>query len=156
MELSKKAKEALQNIQRLFGQAETELNKLTNAEKEEVLNYHKEHYSIDHCVRWGQQASTELIRSLEDDSDKGEEVADDLQNYIDEYLEEIAESHLDVWKNRYVRKKVEDVVFDLRVNHDKSADIEAAEDRLNRKLTDEERTYFYDAFVTEVERIYYV
>ena len=61
-------------------------------------------------------------------------------------LNDLAQSHLDVWKERYRGYKKADVKHDLAVSHDPSIEVEAVEDLLQRKLTDEEYNVFIDSF----------
>lgn len=45
----------------LFQQLEDELLELSNDERNYLLESHKETATIPHCVRWGLQASEELV-----------------------------------------------------------------------------------------------
>jgi hypothetical protein len=63
------------------------------------------------------------------------------------YLSDMADSHLEAWQERYrnySRKK--DLLFDLRMNHDDSLEIERTEEELGRQLTDDERDYLVTEF----------
>lgn len=158
MELSKRSVESVGIILGLFEKASFEFNNLTTDEQEQIHRFHNENFSLNHCIRWGLQAATEVSNEVAPETVDTDalEVSEDLVEYLGENLEGIAESHLEAWKDRYHRKKLEDVVFDLRVNHDKDADIERIEEDLNRKLSDDERTYFYEAFIKEIEETFYL
>lgn len=64
----------------------------------------------------------------------------------DEWLEGLAESHLEGWKDRYMGWRKTDVFNDLRLNHDDSLEIEHTERELERKLTERERNGLVDRF----------
>ena len=84
-------------------------------------------------------------------------IGEDLKVYMNENLEDAVESHLDAWKDRYHRKSRETAVNDFKMNHDTDADIEYVEDEeLGRKLTDEERQYYKDAFANKMFEIFYL
>ena len=73
----------------------------------------------------------------------------------DTYLSEMAESHIECWKDRYFRKSKKDIRFDLEVNHDISLEIEIVEQDLGRELTDKERRTVESKFINAVvKRIY--
>lgn len=72
-----------------------------------------------------------------------------------EYLTNMAESHIECWKDRYFRKSKKDIRFDLEVNHDISLEIEIVEQDLGRELTDKERRTVESKFINAVvKRIY--
>lgn len=62
------------------------------------------------------------------------------------WLNDRAESHLEVWKDRYYRKSKKDIAFDLDNTHDDSLEIEMAEEDLGRKLTDKETAILVKKF----------
>lgn len=72
-----------------------------------------------------------------------------------EFITDLAESHIDAWKDRYFRKSKRDIRFDLNVNHDPSLEIEAAEELLGRKLTISEYDRLIRDFNNTVVRIIY-
>lgn len=82
------------------------------------------------------------------------EIAGDLQAYIDKYIESVAESHLEAWKERYFGYTKERLEYDLSVNHDDSLEIESAEYELKRELTEDEKTYLTQKFHEEVVKQY--
>lgn len=59
--LSKEEKQILEHINELFDRAETLFNKLSLDTQEAILNFHNENYSLNYCLRWGLQASNELL-----------------------------------------------------------------------------------------------
>jgi len=83
---------------------------------------------------------------------KKQTLATDLLTLINTgtWLRDKAESHLDVWKERYCTKTKKQARFDLDMNHDPSCEIEDAEEELKRKLTDEEYNYLVEAFNKKV------
>lgn len=157
MNFSQSSISSMSTIQEALKKAEDLFRSLSEEEKQQIHAFHNENYSLNHCIRWGVQAIDEIIEQLPSQTSESAslEVGEDLLEYLQENLEGIADSHLEAWKDRYHRKKLEDVVFDLRVNHDKDADIEPIEDRLGRELTTDERTYYYEAFIKEVEDTFY-
>lgn len=80
----------------------------------------------------------------------------DFLDWIKENEESLIEDHLDIWKDRYYRKKPEQIEFDLSINYDWSSDIEWCEDNLNRKLDDEERDYFIQYFTKQIPERFYL
>jgi hypothetical protein len=62
MKLNKEEKKAIKEINKLFNQAEDLFLTLSNETQEKILDYHNENYSLNHCIRWGIQASDELTR----------------------------------------------------------------------------------------------
>ena len=53
---------------------------------------------------------------------------EDLRAFLDEHLEDLAESHIEAWKDRYWRKSLKSIEHDLTVNHDDSLEIETIEE----------------------------
>lgn len=80
----------------------------------------------------------------------------DFLDWIEENEESLIEDHLDIWKDRYYRKKPEQIEFDLSYNYDWSSDVEWCEDNLNRKLDDEERDYFIQYFTKQIPERFYL
>lgn len=83
------------------------------------------------------------------------ETKEDLQDYIDNRLPDIIDDHLEVYKDRYYRKSLDDVVCDVKYNYDMSCEIESLEDELKRKITTDERTYFENQFVECLKKNFY-
>lgn len=75
-----------------------------------------------------------------------------LLDFIDGEIDNISENHINAWQNRYISKDLEDIEFDLRVNHDLSIEIEIVEEALGRCLTSDEYSYFEDKFIKAVLR----
>jgi hypothetical protein len=63
-----------------------------------------------------------------------------------EYISDMAENHIECWKDRYYRKSKQEISFDLNVNHDSSLEIERVEEDLKRKLTIKEETRLLTLF----------
>jgi hypothetical protein len=53
-------KKKMERMRKLFDKAEDLLNTIPNGLQEELADYHNEEYSLQHCIRWGLQASEEL------------------------------------------------------------------------------------------------
>jgi len=54
-------KRRMKVINNLFQQLEKNLNALPQGLQEEILEYHNSDGTIQHCVRWGLQASEEIL-----------------------------------------------------------------------------------------------
>ena len=82
-----------------------------------------------------------------------ENAKDDLKEVLEEGIEGMVESHCEAWKERYYRKSVDDISFDLNVNHDVSLELEYVEEQLGRKLEDGEpeivEQYFNESVLNE-------
>lgn len=75
----------------------------------------------------------------------------DLKDFLnDSELYALAESHLEAWKDRYYLKAKKDIRFDLQMNHDPSCEIDYIEDKLGRKLNDNENEYVVKRFNRKV------
>ena len=75
----------------------------------------------------------------------------DIRNEVIEFMDEegmmMAESHLECWQSRYEEyDSIEDVRWDLDVNHDPSLEWEWVEERLNLELSDDEKNYVEEVF----------
>jgi hypothetical protein len=86
---------------------------------------------------------------------KKEKVSAEVKNYVTENINEMAESHIECWKDRYFRKSKKDISFDLNVNHDSSLEIERVEEDLKRKLNDVENDYVISQFNKAVVKAIY-
>jgi len=78
----------------------------------------------------------------------------DVKEYISKEISNMAENHLDCWKDRYAnyggnKRKMED---DLYINHDPSLEIERVTEDLKRELNDKEYNYVIAQFNKEVIR----
>ena len=51
----------LSEIEGIINKANRLFAELGNAEQEFCLNFHKENHSLNHCLRWGEQACEDLI-----------------------------------------------------------------------------------------------
>jgi len=54
-------KKRVKTINNLFQQLEKNLNSLPQGLQEEIQDYHNSDGTIQHCVRWGLQASEEIL-----------------------------------------------------------------------------------------------
>lgn len=81
-------------------------------------------------------------------------IKNDLINFLDEHLEDMAENNIECWKDRYYRYSKGDLEFDLRVNADNSSEVEYVEDELGRKLSDKERDYVIEEFIQKTVEVY--
>lgn len=70
------------------------------------------------------------------------------------YITDMAESHLECWKDRYAGKRKKDVAFDISMNHDDSLEVERTEEELKRKLSDDEYNYLTFEFHKRVPQVY--
>ena len=71
---------------------------------------------------------------------------DEVIDTIDEMVEDLAESHLACWEDRYKRQTKGRVIFDLDVNHDISLEVESVEDSLGFKINEFEHKYLCETF----------
>lgn len=72
----------------------------------------------------------------------------------EQFVKDLAESHLEVWKERYFCKGRAAIKFDLEVNHDNSLEIECVEEQLGRELTNKEREIVGKKFIRAVLDLY--
>jgi len=82
-------------------------------------------------------------------------IGQDLKLYTDKEINNMAESHIECWKDRYYRKSKSDIRYDLIVNHDNSLEVERVEEDLKRKLNDDEINFLNEKFIKEVVKIIY-
>ena len=66
------------------------------------------------------------------------------------------EDHLYFWKDRYYRKKLEQIEFDLSYNYDWSSEIDWCVNDLGRELDDEEKDYFIQYFTKQIPERFYL
>ena len=88
---------------------------------------------------------------------KRKQIGQDFKSLIIDsaFIRERAESNLDGWKERYSEyTKKSQLRFDLNVNHDISLEIEDAENRLKRKLTDDEYSLLEERFNIMVVKLF--
>ena len=50
----------MRKIQKKFDEIQTELSYCSNHEQSLIANFHTEGHTLQHCIRWGQQAAEEL------------------------------------------------------------------------------------------------
>ncbi len=78
------------------------------------------------------------------------ELADDFQEYLDNNLEDMAESHIEAYKDRYSGYTIGRLESDLDINYDDSCEIENIENALDRQLDGDEVEYFRTVFYKQV------
>lgn len=83
-------------------------------------------------------------------------ISKEVKAYISANVNDMAESHLEAWKERYAsyggnRRKMEE---DLYINHDTSLQIEEVEEKTGRKLNDREISYVEDNFNKAVVKMW--
>lgn len=79
----------------------------------------------------------------------------DLRELLNNELEDMAENHIEAWKERYWRKSPDDIKFDLEVNHDDSLEMEFVKERLGRELSDKEIKEVSKEFIEKVLEVFY-
>jgi len=79
----------------------------------------------------------------------------DFAKFLEEHLYDIVEDHLSIWKDRYYRLCLKEILFDLHINYDYSADLEYISEELNRELTSNEQAYFINCFEKTVKANFY-
>lgn len=60
-EQKKLVRKNLKKIQKLMNKAETLFNELPSTVQNDMLEVHSADYSLNHCIRWGVQATEELL-----------------------------------------------------------------------------------------------
>jgi len=78
----------------------------------------------------------------------------DFKEFIDKEIDNMAENYIELWVDSYDSHTLEDIEYDLRVNLDISSEIEFAEERLGRELSDEEYDELEEEFIKAVLRNY--
>lgn len=66
-------KKRVETINKLFQQIENKLYELPQGLQEEIINYHNSEGTIQHCVRWGLQASQEILADSKKIYDRAKE-----------------------------------------------------------------------------------
>lgn len=84
------------------------------------------------------------------------EIGKDVKAYMQEHKTDMAESHLECWKDRYYAYggNKSKLVFDLEVNHDSSCETEEVKEELKRELTTDEETFIIEQFNKEVIKVW--
>lgn len=83
-----------------------------------------------------------------------EKISPELKEYLSKELSNMAESHLECWKDRYAgyggnQRRMKE---DLYINHDPSLEIERIEEDLGREMNGKENDYAITQFNKEVVR----
>ena len=82
-----------------------------------------------------------------------EKVGNDLKDYMLQNSRDLAESHLEAWKDRYALMSSKAISTDLYVNHDPSLEVERIEQGMKRKLNSTEYDYAVNKFNEAVLKI---
>lgn len=82
-----------------------------------------------------------------------EKIGTDLKEYLKDNVQDMAESHLYLYKDRYCLYSLASLKVDLYLNHDISLEIESVENGLERKLNDKEQSFVKDQFNKTVIKI---
>lgn len=76
-------------IKDLLSKAQDLFDVLPRSEQAKAINFHTEHYSLAHCLRWGLQASEELIEDVNERLLQGETIKyEEHQMYYDKMSSE--------------------------------------------------------------------
>lgn len=83
-------------------------------------------------------------------------IGKDLKGYLSKEKNNMAESHLEAWKDRYwtYGGNKKRLIEDLYSNHDPSLEIEMVKEELNRELTTDEETFIISQFNKEVLKVW--
>ena len=73
-------------------------------------------------------------------------IAEDLQEYLDKNIEDMAINHIEAHKDRYIGYTVNKLETDLSINYDDSCDIEGVESEIGRELDNDEVEIFREKF----------
>ena len=79
----------------------------------------------------------------------------DLVNFLGDNLESIVDDHLELWKDRYYRLTLKEVLYELHINYDYSADLEYISEALGRELSSNEQCYWINCFEKAVKTLFY-
>jgi len=61
MKLAKETRKLLVQIYSKQEEIETLFNKISAEDQDNIYEFHAENYSLNHCIRWGLQASENLL-----------------------------------------------------------------------------------------------
>ena len=70
--------------------------------------------------------------------------------YIEQNINDLADDHIETWKNLYWRKTLAEIENYLQISYDFSGDIEYVETAIGRELTDDEIYDFQQRFIKAV------
>lgn len=62
----------LKTIQKLLAEAASKFNSMSNEAQNQILEFHNENSSLNHCLRWGEQACEELVEDCEREAEAPE------------------------------------------------------------------------------------
>jgi len=65
MKVTNNEKRILEEIHRKFSEIATLFDELSEQTKEQTLKFHNENSSINHCIRWGEIAISEIRNEVE-------------------------------------------------------------------------------------------
>jgi len=78
-----------------------------------------------------------------------------IQDYLEKYLDDMAESHIETYQNRYFRYSKQTLEGDL-CGHDFSCEAESIEHDLNIKLTSKEYDMCEQMFNEKVVELFFI
>lgn len=79
------------------------------------------------------------------------DVRPEVIDFMEEHKTSMAENHLECWSSRYAEyETLEDVEWDLNVNHDPSLEFEWVQDNLEIELTCDEERFVEETFNEEI------
>jgi hypothetical protein len=82
-----------------------------------------------------------------------EKIGADLKQNLADNVKDMANAHLEAWKDRYATISLKQLKTDLYVNHDPSLEIERIEETIGRKLNEREYDYAVEQFNKAVIKI---
>lgn len=75
---------------------------------------------------------------------------EEVIDYVDENIDNAADSHLEVWSQRYLGYSKSEAIYDLKYIHDPSLEIGECEDEVGFELNDFEREFLKQSFIEAV------
>jgi len=65
MKVSNNNKRIIEEMHRLFSELATLQSELSQEAQQKILEFNNENYSVNHCIRWGEIAISEIRDELE-------------------------------------------------------------------------------------------
>ena len=65
MKVSRRDEEILNQMHRLFSELAELQSQLSDRTQQKTLEFSNENYSVNHCIRWGEIAISEVVDELE-------------------------------------------------------------------------------------------
>ncbi|PGK51821.1 hypothetical protein CN918_28935 [Priestia megaterium] len=81
-------------------------------------------------------------------------IGEDLETYLNKFVEEMTKNHLEFWKDRYHYRTSKEAAEDFKKNYNATSDIEFIQNGLQRKLTDKEKDYFKERMADKIHEIF--